>query len=183
MKGLENKDSSVLAQEQKLAEDVLETRWLTPENASFFATQGGFVSLKQGDTVYPRVLIYRSFPFDCPEAYLSVREEDKDNREIGLIAKLRDFDSQTVELIRQQLALRYFMPKIEKIFEIKEQYGFSYWFVKTDKGDCRFTVDQNGVSKITDTRLIISDVDGNRFELPDVTRLSAKELRMVDLYM
>ena len=183
MKSLQEKESSVLEQEQKLAEDVLETRWLTPENAVFSPTEGGFVSLQQGDKMYSRVLVFRTFPFDSPWDYLSVREEDKDNREIGLIAHLQDFDPKTVELIRGQLALRYFMPKIERIFEIKEQYGFSYWHVRTDKGDCRFTVDQNGVSKLADTRLIISDVDGNRFELPDVTKLSAKELRMVDLYM
>ena len=75
------------------------------------------------------------------------------------------------------------MPKIQRIFEIKEQYGYSYWYVDTDKGECRFTVDQNGVAKLSSTRLILSDVDGNRFELPDVTKLSPKELRMVDLYM
>ncbi len=175
--------NSVLKQEEQLADDVLETRFLTPQNAVFTKTQGGFVSLTYKEKEYSRVLFFRTFPFTAEEEYLSVRQEDENNREIGIIERLRDFDENTVEMITYQLNLRYFMPKIQKIFEIKEQYGYSYWYVKTDKGECRFTVDQNGVSKLSDTRLIVSDVDGNRFELPDVTKLSAKELRMVDLYM
>ncbi len=178
-----NENSSVIKQEEQLADELLETRWLTPENAVFTKNSGGFVTLQYEGKEYPRVLFFRTFPFSGGNEYLSVRREDENNREIGMIKRLDVFDEQTVTAIEHQLNLRYFMPKIQKIFEIKEQYGYSYWFVATDKGECRFTVDQNGVAKLSDTRLIVSDVDGNRFELPDVTKLSAKELRMVDLYM
>ncbi len=178
-----NENNSVLKQEEQLADDLLETRFLTPQNALFTKTSGGFVTLRYDGKEYHRVLFFRTFPFSGENEYLSVRQEDENNREIGIIARLNDFDANTVEMITYQLNLRYFMPKIQKIFEIKEQYGYSYWYVNTDKGECRFTVDQNGVAKLSDTRLIVSDVDGNRFELPDVTVLSAKELRMVDLYM
>ncbi len=173
----------VLEQEGQLAEDLLETRLLTPENATFTPKDGDFVSLEYDGKTYDKVLFFRAFPFTAPEEYLSVRQEDENNREIGIIARLDGFNEQTVALIRRQLDLRYFMPKIQKIHEIKEKYGYSYWFVTTDKGDCRFTVDQNGVSKLSETHLIVSDVDGNRFELCDLTNLSAKELKMVDLYM
>ena len=175
--------NSVLKQEEQLADEVLATRWLTPQNARFTKTPGGFVSLEQDDTIHERVLFFRTFPFTAPDKYLSVRREDDNNREIGIIADLQDFEEDTRVMIEEQLNLRYFMPKIQRIYEIKEQYGYSYWYVLTDKGECRFTVDQNGVAKLSDTRLLISDIDGNRFELPNVTMLSAKELRMVDLYM
>lgn len=178
-----DENNSVLKQEERLAADLLETRWLTPENAVFTKTTGGFVTLVYNGKEYPRVLVFRTFPFSGGNEYLSVRQEDENNREIGMIARLDAFDEDTVMAIEQQLNLRYFMPKIQTIYEIKEQYGYSYWFVNTDKGECRFTVDQNGVAKLSSTRLIVSDVDGNRFELPDITKLSAKELRMVDLYM
>lgn len=173
----------VLEQAGQLADETLATRWLTPQNAVFTKTEGGFVSLEQEGTVYERVLFFRTFPFNAPNKYLSVRREDENNREIGIIADLDVFEPSTRQIIEEQLNLRYFMPKIQRIYEIKEQYGYSYWHVSTDKGECRFTVDQNGVTKLSDARLLISDIDGNRFELSDVTRLSAKELRMVDLYM
>ena len=41
----------------------------------------------------------------------------------------------------------------------------------------------NAVSKLSDTRLIISDVDENRFEIKDVDELSHKERRMLDLFL
>lgn len=175
--------NTVLEQEDRLAEELLETRWLTPQNAAFFSDDGAFVSLEYNGEVYQQVQFFRTFPFTAPEEYLSVRQEGENQKEIGIITRLDEFDEATVSLVRRQLNLRYFMPQIQKIHEIKEKYGYSYWFVTTDKGDCRFTADQNGIAKLSETRLIISDVDGNRFELCDITKLSAKELKMVDLYM
>lgn len=179
----EKQQKDVLSQQEKEAESALETRFLTPDNAVFTATKGGFVSLRYGEKEYKRVLIYRTFPFTDPERFLSIREPEGNNGEIGLIDDLAAFDDRQIALLREQLALRYFMPVIRKILEIKEEYGYSYWNVETSSGACRFTCDANGVSKLSETRLVIADVDGNRFEIPDVTRLSAKELRMVDLYM
>lgn len=178
-----NEKSSVINKESQLADKALETRWLTPKNIKFTKTSGGFVNAEYNGRCYERVLFFRTFPFTAPKEYISVRREEENNQEIGIIARLEDFELNTCRMIEEQLNLRYFMPKIEKIFEIKEQYGYSYWQVKTNKGECRFTVDQNGVSKLSEGRLIISDIDGNRFELPDITKLTAKELRMVDLYI
>jgi hypothetical protein len=41
----------------------------------------------------------------------------------------------------------------------------------------------NAVSKLSDTRLIIMDVDENRFEIRDVEALSQKERRMLDMFL
>ena len=41
----------------------------------------------------------------------------------------------------------------------------------------------NAVTKLSDTRLIIKDVDENRFEIKDVDKLSKKERRMLDLFL
>ena len=41
----------------------------------------------------------------------------------------------------------------------------------------------NAVTKLSDTRLIISDVDENRFEIKDTDALTQKEKRMLDLFL
>ena len=41
----------------------------------------------------------------------------------------------------------------------------------------------NSIIKLSDVRLIITDLDGNRFEIPDTERLSGRELKMLDLYL
>ena len=176
-------EKDIIQQQREQTEDMLETRLLTPETAVFTATEGGFAALTYGGKTYDRVWVYRAFPFTCPEGWLSVREANDAQREIGLIRELSDFDESTVALLREQLDLRYFVPVITKIREIKEEFGYSYWSVVTDRGDYRFTCDQNGVIKLSDNRLLVCDVDGNRFDLPSVENLSAKELRMIDLYL
>ena len=174
---------AVIKKEEAIAEDRVAIRYLTPQTAVFSSTDGGFAALTFEDKTYRRVDFYLAFPFTDPEGWISVRESEENGREIGLIEDLSIFDDATKTLIKSQLSLRYFTPVILKVREIKEEFGYSYWNVLTDRGDCRFTCDQNGVAKLSDTRLLISDVDGNRFEIPSVEALTPKELRMVDLYL
>ena len=91
----------------------------------------------------------------------------------------------TQELLSRQLDLCYFTPVISKIFKIKDKYGYAYFHVMTDKGECKFAINMgsNAVTKLSDTRLIIMDVDENRFEIRDVDRLTQKERRMLDLFL
>ena len=54
----------------------------------------------------------------------------------------------------------------------------------TDKGACRFTASShNAVAKLSETRLIIQDIHGNRYEIEDVYKLTPKEIKKIDLYI
>ena len=176
---------SLLQEEQQLVEELLETRWITPENVQFSRTDGGFLSMEYRGKLYPRVAIHRCFPFSAPDSYLSVREPEGDGREIGLIRSLRGFSEDIVAVLTEQINLRYFTPLIRHIHAIKEEYGYSYWDVTTDKGRCRFTVRMgNGsVYPVGEARYIINDLDGNRFEIPDIGKLTAVELKRLDLFI
>lgn len=172
----------VIKNEELLTEEMLELKFLNKDNASFKPTPGGFVSLEFEGEFYSRVYFHRAFPFSAPDEYISVRESEGKNKEIGMIRNLNEL-GETQKLVKKQLELRYFTPKITSVYKVKEEYGYSYWDVNTDRGPCRFTADANGVVKLSATRLIVNDVDGNRFEIPDVSALSSKELRMIDLYI
>ena len=88
-------------------------------------------------------------------------------------------------LIEEQLELRYFMPEIIRIHSIREEYGYSYWDVTTDRGECRFTTNMSAGTAVSlsEIRMIIKDVDDNRFEIKDIGKLSASELKMLDIYL
>ena len=88
-------------------------------------------------------------------------------------------------MLEEQKALRYFTPVIQKIHSIKEENGFSYWDTETDRGACRFTVRMGGgsVYAIGKDRYLVTDLDGNRFEIPELGRMSARELKMLDLFV
>ncbi len=166
-------------------EQKLRLRYLTPENAVFSPTSGGFAALDVDGEHYDRVSVYRAFPFTEPERYLSVRLPDNKSVEIGIIESLDAFDEGTAALLREQLALRYFTPKITRVYGAVDRRGFSTLDVETDRGRCRFSFrgGSDAVTRLSETRLIFTDLDGNRFEVPDVTRLSAREQKRLDLYL
>jgi len=182
----EQPELDILEQEKLAVEDIISIKRITDENAAFTRTAGGFLSLTYGDKTYPRVAVHRCFPFSEPEKFISIREPEGDGKEIGLIEDLAALSKENRELLEEQMNLRYFTPIIQKIHEIKEEYGYAYWEVTTDRGRCRFTIRQGGgasVIPIGKNRYMIADIDGNRFEIPDLYQLTPKEIRKLDLFI
>jgi hypothetical protein len=165
--------------------DLLELRYITKDNATFKRTEGGFVSLTYKDVTYDRVGVYRTFPLTEPDKYISIREADEKAREIGVVEDITKLSKDTREMLEEQLRLRYFTPIITKIIDIKDEYGFAYFNVITNFGACRFTTHMGGsaVVSLTDDRILINDIDGNRYEIPDLSKLSVIERKKLDLFI
>lgn len=182
---MKEKETDILEQEKKAVAEIIAIKPITRDNAIFQRTEGGFVSLDYGERHYPRVAVHRCFPFSDPSRYISIREPDNDGREIGLILDLKDLSEETQSILEEQMALRYFTPHILQIRDIKEEYGYSYWEVVTDKGVCRFTVRMGAgsVYPIGPNRYLVNDLDGNRFEIPDLYRLTPREIKKLDLFI
>lgn len=181
----EKEPLDILEQEKKAVEDIIAIKPITDENAVFRRTQGGFVEMTYNGTTYPRIAVHRCFPFSDPTHYISIREPEGDGKEIGLILDLDGLKKETRQMLEEQMQLRYFAPKILNIREIKEEYGYSYWDVETDRGACRFTVRMGGgsVYAIGPDRYLVNDLDGNRFEIPDLNKLTQRELKKLNLFI
>lgn len=161
--------------------DYIDIRYLDPAEARFEETPGGFVKLTIGeDEVYPRVALYRAFPFSYEDRYISVR--DLEGNEIGMIKELGAFGEETVQLILRELERRYFTPVISRIESIKEEFGYAYWTVDTDAGSRRFTVRdmQLNVVLLSSHHVLIIDVDGNRYDIPDYRELEPKSRKYIE---
>jgi len=170
---------------KKESEELLEIRFLTAENAAFARTEGGFVSLKFQDKEYKRIGVYLTFPLTNPEEYISIREADEKAKEIGIVEDLGKLPKDQQEMLREQIRLRYFMPVIKKVLEVKEEYGYAYWHVETSFGVCRFTTNMSGdvVVPLSDSRMLIKDIDGNRYEIPNFDALGVQEKKKLDLFI
>ena len=171
---------------EKQSAEMMTLQYLNHDSAKFTETAGGFLSLSWQGKTWERVQIVRTFPFSHENSFLSVRECTETSKEIGIIRELyEDFPVEMVSLIEKALAQRYFMPVIEKIYSIKDRSGYIYFQVKTEKGRQEFTVRNNtsAIIPFTETRLFITDVDNNRYEIPDITKLNPKELNKLDLYL
>lgn len=180
--------------------------YLNDENATFHA-ENGFLSLtarlpKKEDLFekesseeqcdenglvtknWERVFLHSAFPFDAPHEYISVL--DKDNKEIGMIRALSALKRETQEVLKAELSRKYYAPIITKILSVKERYGFSYWQVLlSDNRSFSFTVQDTyrSILRVTYQHLFIIDVDGNRFEIPNVEALDRASYKKIELYL
>lgn len=160
----------------------MELIYLTPDNAQFWETEGHLLAVRVQEEEYPVVYLHCSFPHTSKEEYISVRTSE--NAEVGLIRCLSAFPEETAELLRKHMRLRYFAPSIERILEIKEEFGYSFWSVETSAGLCCFTVGRGtNVRLVSSKKVLITDVDGNRFQIEDISKLSAKEYRMLEMFL
>lgn len=166
-------------------EDILELKKMVPETAVFTETKGGFAALDFEGKHYDRVAVYRMFPNTEEFTYLSIREADEKAAEIGIVYDLSLYDEKTQAMIKNQLLMRYFTPEISKFQSIREEYGYVYFNALTNVGAVRFTIRSGGnsVARIGDNRYRITDLDGNRYEVKDITKLSNKELKQFELYI
>lgn len=167
------------------SDDINDLRYLNKDNARFSETEGGFIALDFNGVHYDRVLVFRSFPFSDPEQFLSVRESTGRNAEIGIIRHINDIDSEQREMILHDLKLRYFVPKIKNIRNVRMEHGFAAFAVTTDYGAMRFIVRSSGdaVTRLSDKRIIFTDIDGNRYEIEDINCLSPIEIKRIDVFL
>lgn len=183
--GSEDRGADIVQESLLAIEEKIQVRKLDPTNAVFRATPGGFVSVEIDGHVTPRIQVHRCFPFSAPDEWISIRKNNENDGELGLIESLSAFDAETRKLLDEQLELRYFMPVITKIHRVKEEYGYSYWDVETDRGDLDFVMQtrSSSIMRLSAVRIIIIDIDGNRYEIPDLTALPTTERRRIEMYV
>ncbi len=157
------------------------TVWLTPEVAEFYM-KNNFLYLKYNGEE-SRAFLVRQFPFECEWEFISVLNEERE--EIGIVRATSLFEGKMREVLEEELRRRYYSPVILDIQSVKERYGFSYWKVHTKEGEVSFTLHDTYRSLIRagEKRLILLDVSGNRFEIPDVTALDRKSYKKIELYL
>lgn len=167
-------------------DDLVEIRYLTDEEIEVKRTEGGFISLRLSENeFYPRISVYRIFPLSKPNEFISLREigTNRDlGKEIGIIRDLQNISKEKVEILHDEIDRRYFTPQIKHVFSLKDEFGYVYMDIESSAGIKKITV-QNGSSnfiKITEERIIIIDIDGNRYEITDYPSLDSKSIRLLE---
>lgn len=180
MENTENKNEIML-------EDAAKIIKLDGTNASFEMKNGFLtVTLKQNgeEKRHDRVFLHRAFPHELLWEYISVVGEE--NREIGLIYNIKDFDSDAEAVLKKEIERKYYSPIITEINSVKERYGFSYWKVKTEDGrQLSYTMQdtfRNIIHTGEDSAMLV-DVDGNRYTIKSISDLDRNSYRKIELYL
>jgi hypothetical protein len=173
----------------KVEEVSFEPVYLQPDQVEF-RNENDRLSLTLADgTYYPRVTLRRCFPFSTNNFYITVMtpntEKDR-SRELGIITEIEDLKPQSRQAVSEELKMHYFVPVINKILKIKEEYGFQYWTVQTDRGEKEFIVRDNIVStsrQISPTRWLLIDINQARYEINDDENLDARSRLLMVRYL
>jgi hypothetical protein len=150
--------------------DTEELHYLDPSIIRF-ERAGARLHLDLGGTAYRNVVVTCAFPLSLPLHFLSVR--DADNNEIGMIKDAGELDAENQRVIMAALERHYLMPIIQRVLRVKERFGTLDWEVMTDRGPRAFTTRdlRENVVNPSPGRTLLTDVDGNRYDVRDMYAL------------
>lgn len=102
-----------------------------------------------------------------------------------MIRNINVFDKATVDLLNAELELRYFTPEIKKITAAKEKFGYCYWEADTSAGHVSFVLNNpfSNIRKLEDGRILIADMDGNCFLIPNPEALDRQSYKVIEIYI
>jgi len=130
------------------------------------------------------VKVSPAFPITRPNRFLYLMAED--GKELGLLVEPRRMERESRDLLLAQADLAYFMPQIKRIVRVDEQTGgIAIWEVETDRGWSRFEMVSRGESVwfVGRDRVLIRDVDGNRYLIEDLSSLDLRSRHWAELYL
>jgi len=119
-------------------------------------------------------------PLSRPDTYLTLL--DGKDEEIVLLPQPSDLAPDSWQSVQRELKLRYLTSTIQTIVSARQEFGATYWRVETDRGARDFVTQnlQENAQWFSDTHLLLLDVDGNRFELPNTSALDARSRTLLD---
>jgi len=154
--------------------EAAQLRFLDPRRLRFFKAGAALRLTIEGERSLLRVSVLRAFPLTVPDRYYSVR--DGDNQEAGLIADPAGLDPESRARVEADLARRYMISRVNRIRAVKERFGTVDWEVETPRGIARFTTRdlRDNVLRPAPGRILFTDADDNRYEIPDIGALDAQ---------
>ena len=165
-------------------DEDFEPRYLDPAEVQLNRSPWGAVRLMLGDRVcYAPVTVRRVRPLTDSDGMISLWIADTE--EIGIVPEPDQLDDQSRAIVVQQLERRYFTPVIRKILWMRERYGVQHWQVQTTRGQLDFYVRglHQHVKQIPPARLLITDVRGNRYDIPDVRQLDLHSFAQIQRHL
>jgi ATP-binding cassette, subfamily B, bacterial len=155
-------------------------RYLTPDMCTIYVGTHKALHLTIKDEwTYGGIHAAYAFPVAHHNQFISLLQSVGDGKEleIGIIRDLDEFPAEQAELIRLALARRYFIHRIKQIHEIGWRYNLIFLDVETDKGRCNFFMQWKSHRAVDYGKhgKVLIDVCKNRYLIPDLDELSAKE--------
>ena len=134
-------------------------------------------------TAHEGVVPVRAFPIAAPAEGLSL--VGSDGHELLWLDRLDQLPPAGRALVEEELAVREFVPTIEKITAVSSFSTPSTWDVETDRGPARLVLKaEEDIRRLGGrTRLLIAAGEGVQFKVPDTTLLDRQSRRFLERFL
>ena len=168
--------------------DQMDLGIIDVNQARFYASEGGFPGLEYKGEDYKHVVLRRIMPMQEPFNYISVA--DPDNKEIGILKSVDELDEMQKQVVMAELDNRYYSPEVVEVISVQDKLGYVYMELKLKNKqgkeyvkNCAVKDVSRNIRMLGDTSCIVFDVDGNRYVVSDLSKISKKSLRKLDAYL
>ena len=158
-----------------------ELRILDPRSVRLWREEESLPRMQIADhCCYARVRVVLAFPLSDTRHYLSF--VDWNEREIGMVEHLDDLEPETRRIVNEEIRRRYFTPRITRIKRVRWLFGSISFEVETDRGPRSFDIRgrRSNIVAIGPRRYLLTDMDGNRYEIPDVDKLDPSSYSRIE---
>ena len=157
-----------------------ELRFLDPAVAQFRQWGARLQFREKDDEDWRDVTLVRLFPLTEPEHWISLVEMN--GKEVGILKDVTRLPHDALAHVREELRRRYLVPRIQSILACRVRADLVEWTVESDRGQQKFlTRDvREQIKEHQPTRLSIVDVEGNRYDIPDLAALDLDSRRRLD---
>ena len=123
--------------------------------------------------------LHRMFPITGLDKYISLL--DSSGNEVAVIRNINDLMPESKAVVERCLTEYYMMPRITRFIRMSEKFKIWMWTAETDKGICTFEIRNHltAIKPLYDGRVLIKDANDNRYEIPDVSKLDKKSIKMI----
>ena len=156
----------------------------TPHNTQLHRDAHGRLVLTLPDgTAHAGVLPVRAFPIAAPAEGLSLIGAD--GHELLWLDRLDQLPEPQRSLVEEELAVREFVPTVQKIRSVSGFSTPSTWEVDTDRGPTQLLLKaEEDIRRLRGrTRLLIASGDGVQYAIPDSTTLDRHSLRLLERFL
>jgi len=163
-------------------------RWLVPRTTHIFSgTYSLLHCTVEGVGLFRGVFAVMMFPISHPERFISLRYTDREDKvqEIGVIENLKDFGPEAQDLVRASLLRQTHEKVIREVYEVKEELGLLFFYVRTDEGWEKFVMPWRGdrAEDYSDNGKLLLDAYDNRYVVPDLDELPPADRRRLTTFI
>jgi hypothetical protein len=139
----------------------------------------GSLILNVGGASFSCVQIVRAAPLSQRDRYICFL--DSAGEEICMVRDLSEMSQEDRRLAEEELRMRYIITEIRRVISVRRELSTLYCETETNRGSKELVLqssDEN-VRWLSDRHVILTDVYGSRFEVPDIQALDRESMRML----